>query len=884
VIHNIVNKFNRGELDPRALDREEVEKILNSCSLMDNWMPMRLGPMQVRAGTENLGVLIEETYSIPFLASASDKALIELGIDNASVWIDDEVLTRPASTLIITNESFAANVLGWTDASTGSAVLTWDSSGAASLTGTGSAAAKMWQTLTGTVSDTGITIVVGKYPVVVSIGVTGVDSKEIFTGVLGVGTHQLFVIETVMTAAPTITISNTTAVEALVYEVSIHAAGTVYLPTPDTIELLSSIRYAQSADVVFFATSNTPQFKVERRGQKSWSLVTYRADDGPFGLINNTSTTLAASALSGDITLTASESLFSADSIGQLYKLSSAGQTVTASVTAQNTGTDSIRVTGIDESREFNINITGTYVATVTLQRSADDLNWTDVDSYGNPKAISYDDAFDNSIFYYRLWVKTGAYTSGTVNLELVYTSGSIDGICRITDYTSPTVVSAQTLSSFGSTQATQDWYPGEWGDAVGYPTAVALYEGRLWWAGKTKLWGSVSDNFTSFDSSVEGASAPIRRTVGFGPVDNVSWLAPSSRLLMGIASDEISVRSSSFGEVLTSVNCNLKSGSTAGVAAVEPVKVNDSIFYVGRSGTKIFDSMYTIDNDTHRSRDLMVTHPDVCGDGIKRFVVVREPETRVYILLNSGELRVYLIDGAEDVAAWSRITVDGEITDISTLPGDRDDTIYITVTRDGVTYKEKMFDLRDATTRYLDNATVFTNTSSLTVTGLDRFNGETVGAWGIVTGETVGYDLGGVTISGGQVTMPATYSTLVIGRRYTADYKTGKISGYMQGVLLGTRRRIVGVGLHLMEYLPGALQLGPTFDDLEDMPSFEGVAGKDITGTRVIDTYDELPFEFNGDWEVDPRICIRASRPCTILSLTYDVCQDGESKASKQS
>jgi hypothetical protein len=129
---------------------------------------------------------------------------------------------------------------------------------------------------------------------------------------------------------------------------------------------------------------------------------------------------------------------------------------------------------------------------------------------------------------------------------------------------------------------------------------------------------------------------------------------------------------------------------------------------------------------------------------------------------------------------------------------------------------------------------------------------------------------------------MTATYSTLVIGRRYTADYKSGKMSGYAKGVVLGSLRRIVGVGLHLIDYLPGSLQLGPTFDLLENMPSNEGVTGKDITGTTVIDSYDELPIEFNGDWEVDPRICIRATGPCTIISLVYDLIQDGD-KAGDQ-
>ncbi len=883
--HNVVNKFNRGELDPRVLDRDDIEKILNSCELMSNWIPMRLGPMQYRPGTLNLGVLSENSFCIPFVSSATDTAEIEISNSTATVWIDDELLTRPTSTLTIANPSFTSGITGWTNASTGAAIFSWNSSGAASLKGTASASAKMWQTFGGTISDTGIIITIEAAPLIVYIGTGGVDTKNIFSGTLGVGTHSLFITSaSLATLLPTITVINPTQIEGRVSQISIASSGIVSVPLPESITDINSIRYAQSADVLFIATDNTIPFRIERRGVKTWSIVEYRADDGPFDLINNTSNALRVSALSGDITLSSTEILFDQNTVGKLYKLTSAGQVVESSVTAEDKGTDSIRVTGITAARKFHIEIQGTFVGMVNLQRSVDNEVWIDVPnaSYSNTTSANFSDDIDNAIYYYRLWVKVGRYTSGTIILSLTYTSGSIDGICRVTQYLGPTTVAAQTLKSFGSLGLTADWYPGEWSPGTGYPSSVALYEGRLWWAGKTKLWGSVSDKFSSFDSSVEGSSAPVRRTVGFGPVDTVNWLAPSSRLLMGIASDEISVRSSQFGEVLTNTNCNLKSGSTQGVAPIDALKVDDSIYYVHRSGIKVMETEYSMDKDTHIAKDLMITHPNICIDGIKRFIVVRQPETRTYVLLNTGELRVYLVDQAEDISAWSRIITDGVIDDISMLPGTPEDAVYLTVIRDGIRYKEKVFDLGDATTRYFDNAELLTDTSSLTITGLSRFNGSTVGAWGVISDETEGHDLGDFTVSGGQIIFPVTYSTLLIGKRYTADYKCGKLSGYMPTSVLGTLKRIVGLGFSLIDYLPGALQVGPDFDLLENMPEDEGVTGKGITGTELIDNYDELPFEFNGDWQVDPRICVRASYPCTIISMVYDVLQDDDKAGDK--
>jgi hypothetical protein len=78
---------------------------------------------------------------------------------------------------------------------------------------------------------------------------------------------------------------------------------------------------------------------------------------------------------------------------------------VTAS--AQNTFSDSIQLVG-----SFNLSISGTFVATVTVQRSEDGTTWRNVDTWTAPvEATGYDPVLN----YYRVGVATGGYTSGTV-------------------------------------------------------------------------------------------------------------------------------------------------------------------------------------------------------------------------------------------------------------------------------------------------------------------------------------------------------------------------------------------------------------------------------------------------------------------------------------
>ena len=77
------------------------------------------------------------------------------------------------------------------------------------------------------------------------------------------------------------------------------------------------------------------------------------------------------------------------------------------SVTAQNTFSDPIRIVG-----SFDLSISGTFVATVVVQRSEDGTTWRNVDTW---TAASEEVGYDPVSNFYRVGVATGGFTSGTV-------------------------------------------------------------------------------------------------------------------------------------------------------------------------------------------------------------------------------------------------------------------------------------------------------------------------------------------------------------------------------------------------------------------------------------------------------------------------------------
>jgi len=74
---------------------------------------------------------------------------------------------------------------------------------------------------------------------------------------------------------------------------------------------------------------------------------------------------------------------------------------------AADTWSDAIQVVG-----SFNLSISGTFSATVTVQRSDDGTTWRDVDTFTAP---SEEVGYDPILNYYRVGVATGDFTSGTV-------------------------------------------------------------------------------------------------------------------------------------------------------------------------------------------------------------------------------------------------------------------------------------------------------------------------------------------------------------------------------------------------------------------------------------------------------------------------------------
>lgn len=946
--------FNRGLISRLGLSRNDLERLRLSAQTQHNWMPRVLGSMMLRPGLcyVNSTDSNNTAYHVEFVYSNSDTAIIELTDAKLRVELDETVITRPSVSTAVTNGDFTLDLASWTDQDEGSAVSSHDASGYMSLLGTryDKAIRRQEVTVSGD-EDTehALTVVVERGPVYIKIGSNAGGSEYLAESELGTGTHSIS-----FTPAGNfwIDLIGAQEYECLVDSCNVASSGAMEITAPWAEADLSLVRYTQSGNIIYANCDGYAQYKIRRfdtgtlsSTKRSWSLERYLPNDGPFGLINTSTTTITPSGLSGDITLTASDDLFSSSHVNGLFRLTSTGQEVSLTISGADQFTDYIKVTGTGNQRIFQIDITsltGTGT-TATLQRSIGEPgSWVDVTgkTYTTDQStVDYDDGLDNQIIYYRIGVDTGDYSSGNPVLALSYSSGGILGVVRITGYTNATSVSARVLTSLGSTSATENWEEGEWSGSLGYPTSCTLYEGRLWHAGRSKIWGSASDAYESFDDEIEGDSRPIKKTIGQGPVDNINWLVPSQRLVAGGEGAEWVARSSTFDEPLTQDNINLKDPSNQGSAPVAALKVDKAVLFVQKSLTRLFQTQYTVqEGDDYNTDDLTKLVPEISESQIVRIAVQRQPDTRVHCVLGNGRVAILVLDALESVKCWVTAGTDGDVEDVVVLPGDVEDKVYYVVKRTvdetTVRYRERwaletecaratyeydgvstdtisvivndkvlfpdgvVLTARDTNGAKIENVTVSdgevvlstaTTYASLTPaiykladSHITYSGTATTSITGLdhLEGKTVvafgdGKDLGSYTVSSGAITLSESVETCVVGLSYTARFKSVKLGQINRTGTVINQEKMIS---YIGLIMLDTHASGLTYGkDFDNLDPMPdiGVKWEALGDDYIHEEFDDNFIEFDGEWTTDARVCLEASSPKPCNILSCVVALD---------
>lgn len=944
-VNALTHLLSAGEISRAALNRIDKEIIRLHAERQENLLPYVIGKAIMRPGMEYLGGSKSNNRPrlIPFFRSLTAKAVLEFTDSTLRVWVDDELVTRPSVTSTVTNGDFSSSV-GWTltvsDGATGNINSTVSGALYMQAAARGSSVICTRSVTTSSANtEHALRIVVTRGPVTFRCGSSSGDDDYITETALGTGIHSL-----AFTPTGTYHVWFKTRREAavIVDSIQVESAGVMEISGPWTTAQIREISYDQSIDVLYLAHEDWQQRKLERRGDTSWSLVLYQPDDGPFTTGRTANVRLKPTATHGNTTLTAESSFFRPEHVGALFKIDHDRFDATFSLAAEEQFTDVFRVGGIISSeltdRDWDYTITGTWVGTLRNYRSTtseeegfDDIRRetgsSTVAITGNASYTNHDGTeSNNTVAYVKIGFEAGAYTSGSANIALRYDGFGGFGIGRVTAYNSATSVDVEVLKDFKNTSYTDSWVEGAWSDNRGWPSAVGFFDGRLFWAGSDKFWGSESNDFEAFNLETEGDAGSIQRSIATGgAVSTARWILGLQRLLFGTDMSEISARSSSFDEPLTPTNITLKPTATNGVAPASPVRTDSTGIYIDLSGQDILEIKYNVDAQDYIATNLTRLHeelseslnPALFDDGFVETAIQRRPENYIWVLRNDGMACAILYDAGEDTRGIFKLSTGRDngldddrpldrIVSIISLRASGEDEVYCAVERtvsDGAGGSEQNYHIEKfaphsaALTRTYDSdaqdvvvknglymadsyiTTTATGMQSQTISGLDHLIGRVVIVIGQVVDGAYGPTGTEYTVNAsGQITLTDVMTgTILIGLPYYGYYKSAKLAFAAQGgTALLQRKRIDQIGLALIDTHPDAIRIGHSFTeaDMDELPRIgeDGVeVDPEANFTRSIETG---MFPFPGNWDTDSRLhlLVRPGYSATLSALVTGV------------
>lgn len=617
------------------------------------------------------------------------------------------------------------------------------------------------------------------------------------------------------------------------------ADDTYEVVTPYAEADLANIKlnYTQSADVLYLTHPDYSPRQLERLSAKSWQLVAYDYQNGPFQLANTTATkTLAISAVSGnDKTLTAAGFTLSSLHIGALFKLRHyiEGQADTAAITA--TGAES----SIKCGGTWRLITHGTWTATIRIEKSTDGgSTWTmlrefssaddfNANTYGTEDMSDYAEPF-------LVRINCTAYTSGTCNINLTTDPFYQEGIVKITAVaTDGVTATADVVRTCGLTTATIDWSESSWSNYRGWPAVVEFHpEDRLvfgntptepytYWMTRTRSYLDFSRSSPLQDD--DGISSPLPGR----KVNGINGLIPLNEMIALTLSNEVSIRSSEGP--LTPTNAWNKIHGWEGSYGVRPVVIGNRAIYVQSTGSIIRDLGFDLYSGSFVGEDLTIFSNHLfIGYTITEVAYQQNPDRIVWAVRSDGKLLSMTYMREQEVVAWSWHDTNGGtdlFESVCTIRGSGYDEVWVAVNRGGTRYIERMkqrmasTDLEDQF--FVDCGYTYDSTSTLTVTGLTHLASKAVSVLAdgvVVSGKTVS--------AGGVLTLDTAASVVQVGLAYNADLETLNVEVNLQdGTAQGRKVLISNVVLRLLNTKGG--YIGPNSSNLFSL-NLESRAGYD--------------------------------------------------------
>ncbi len=452
----------------------------------------------------------------------------------------------------------------------------------------------------------------------------------------------------------------------------------------------------------------------------------------------------------------------------------------------------------------------------------------------------------------------------------------------RIATRSSTTVCSVTWVDGQGGTTASLSWRLGAFSDTTGYPGAVAIFQGRVFWGG-TPLnpryigysYSGLPEKF--FPSDIDGTVTDAHGgAIDIIAGDEVLWMQEAPRLQIGTPSGIRSLGAQDIDQTFGPRNIGQKLEIPEGVSAVRPVVVGSSTVHCGRFEKTINDLYFDYQVNSLVNPELSIAAEHMVYGGVTELAFQQMPHRRLFALVD-GDLVSTTINRYEKVAGFSGHSVGGTIVSIGSIPGTTQHDLWMVVRRtvndEQVQYLETLDPdfLRGnkADAFFSDCGGTYSGVATNAVTGLTWLAGETVSI--LADGKALP---NAVVSLAGVLTLPNSTSATKVqfGLPISARAKLLRApTSNPDGTGFGRRVRVVRVDTDVYETL-GLKVVSDTAqtDALKEAPAAKAVArGELITGPRRL--------MVDGSWTSEGQVSYLMDTPLPATIRAVNIYLDTE-------
>ena len=870
-IHHLISSFNSGELTPEMDRRLGVEKVASGCRILENFVPRVHGPAFKRPGMVYLGDAygqLTDTKSrlIAFNFSTTTSFIIELYSGGARIWSNGYLVPIEAPIVLpyLESELFEVQCRQVNDV----VYFVHPNHPPHKL---------VRRTDTNWESDVLFDLGVNTVTSGVTVGEAGKCVQETWTPYAGTypssaaslrDIRNLPVFETAPTAVEdktsvAFTASGTAVMRRIRCKFTVTTSGvwTFYSGPNDAggALFLNGLFIVGTADQLGVTASQLVQLTAgkEYRLEAYWWNTTGAAASSfqikspanvttaiTAGFISKMDTTasvttreelrqyppmlsenvteiqLTPSATSGSITVTASADWWQQGHEGAYFEIAhrrddSIAELVGA-VGAFSGTTAGLRIVG-----DWDFYTYGTWSGTVYLERLNAAGAWDIVRSWkskNDRNVIATGTEEQESQLRLRVvnGVGTASSGAGVPRFLLEAADAQITGLIRITDVTSPTVATADVITSLHAATATVIWTEGAFSTHRGYPRAIAMHQQRLLFAGTSAypvgIWGSVANDIENFRrTTLDDGSFFFQ--LASEEANVIQWMTSYSRLLLGTSGELWSADGGDQSNALNAVNVRFTQGGRFGSAYLPAALVHEVPVFVERTGRKVRRVTYSSEEEKFIGSNLTVLAEHVTAGGITQMAFQQQPNAILWTVTGDGELVGMTFENEQNVYGWHRHITNGLIESVAVVYGTDADEVWVSVLRTINGVERRCIERLDPTAMALDfsdpSELIYCDSAIRIEPGgsADVTAAHLAGA--TVVGLADGAELPSMVVSEtGTITLDRDdYEVVIIGLPFTATLQPWRQEfGMQKGTAQGAPCKVASVVVMLYESMGGTV------------------------------------------------------------------------------